>query len=125
MPSVNFLYIFESKFFMVRTPGPNVVKLFCPFSPSRCQGQESNPQSQDCELSVLPLCYQGTTNTSNLKLLIKVIMIRRAAMRQACIRLNVFQTMILYSTKGRVYIQIGWKGHAWNIISRIGVTHIK
>ena len=39
--------------------------------------------------------------------------------------MNVFQTMIPYSTKGPVYIQIGWKGHAGNIISRIGVTHIK
>ncbi len=36
--------------------------LFQLFSPLRCQRQDSNPRSQDCGSSVLPLCYQATEN---------------------------------------------------------------
>ena len=48
------------------------------------------------------------------------LLIRRTAMRQACVQLNVFQSMIPYSTWKWVYIQEGWKGHAANITSKIG-----
>ncbi len=44
------------------------------------------------------------------------MLIRRSSMRQALNSFSVFQTMIKFSTKERVYIQKGLERHALNII---------
>ena len=69
----------------------------------------------------LKLSVSDTTICSiNVEVLVMILeasfmLIRRSSMRQALNSFSVFQTMIKFSTKERVYIQKGLEGHALNI----------